>query len=62
MKIIFMIYVFMSIENNSNRYFKVEAQFRDSELTMEKFLDRLLQESVYDRRIRPYYRGDKGNL
>jgi hypothetical protein len=33
----------------------VNAQLIGSEKTMEQFLDRLLHESVYDRRIRPFY-------
>jgi hypothetical protein len=35
------------------------SQLVGSEKTMEQFLDRLLHESVYDRRIRPFYTDSK---
>jgi hypothetical protein len=35
------------------------SQLIGSEKTMEQFLDRLLHESVYDRRIRPFYTDGK---
>jgi hypothetical protein len=37
------------------------SQLVGSEKTMEQFLDRLLHESVYDRRIRPFYTDSKSN-
>jgi hypothetical protein len=37
------------------------SQLLGSEKTMEQFLDRLLHESVYDRRIRPFYTESKSN-
>ncbi len=37
------------------------AQLKGGEKTMEKFLDRLLHESVYDRRVRPFYRSGKSD-
>ena len=37
------------------------SQLVGSERTMEQFLDRLLHESVYDRRIRPFYTDSKSN-
>lgn len=40
----------------------VASQLMGSEKTMEQFLDRLLHESVYDRRIRPFYSDKKGKL
>jgi hypothetical protein len=38
------------------------SQLVGSEKTMEQFLDRLLHESVYDRRIRPFYTDSKSNF
>jgi hypothetical protein len=38
------------------------SQLVGSEKTMEQFLDRLLHESVYDRRIRPFYTDSKSKL
>jgi hypothetical protein len=38
------------------------SQLVGSEKTMEQFLDRLLHESVYDRRIRPFYTDSKSIL
>ena len=35
------------------------SQLIGSEKTMEQFLDRLLHESIYDRRIRPFYTDSK---
>ena len=37
----------------------VLSQLVGSEKTMEQFLDRLLHESIYDRRIRPFYTDSK---
>ena len=38
------------------------SQLVGSERTMEQFLDRLLHESVYDRRIRPFYTDSKSKF
>lgn len=38
------------------------SQLVGSERTMEQFLDRLLHESVYDRRIRPFYTDSKSKI
>lgn len=38
------------------------SQLMGSERTMEQFLDRLLHESVYDRRIRPFYKDSKSKV
>lgn len=40
----------------------IDSQLVGSEKTMEQFLDRLLHESVYDRRIRPFYTDSKGKI
>ena len=53
--------IFMAIQFYNNRYFSSTAQLMGGEKTMEQFLDRLLHESVYDRRIRPFYKYGKGN-
>jgi hypothetical protein len=45
---------------NENVY-PTNSQLIGSEKTMEQFLDRLLHESVYDRRIRPFYTDGKSN-
>ena len=45
----------------NNYYFSTSGQLSGGEKTMEQFLDRLLHESVYDRRIRPFYKYGKGN-
>jgi hypothetical protein len=41
------------------QFVTVFSQLVGSEKTMEQFLDRLLHESVYDRRIRPFYTDSK---
>lgn len=46
---------------NQNVYL-TNSQLIGSEKTMEQFLDRLLHESVYDRRIRPFYTDGKSNI
>ena len=44
---------------NHNLYYPVLSQLSGREKTMEQFLDRLLHESVYDKRIRPFYTDNK---
>jgi len=50
--------MFMLIVLNENISL-ILSQLVGSEKTMEQFLDRLLHESVYDRRIRPFYTDSK---
>ena len=47
---------------NQNFYHPVLSQLSGKEKTMEQFLDRLLHESVYDKRIRPFYTDNKSKL
>ena len=47
---------------NHNVYFPVFSQLSGREKTMEQFLDRLLHESVYDKRIRPFYTDNKSKF
>jgi hypothetical protein len=54
--LIYLIILFL----NQNVY-PTNSQLIGSEKTMEQFLDRLLHESVYDRRIRPFYTDGKSN-
>ena len=51
----------MALQQYINHYLSTTAQLMGGEKTMEQFLDRLLHESVYDRRIRPFYKYGKGN-
>lgn len=44
---------------NHKLYYPVLSQLSGREKTMEQFLDRLLHESVYDKRIRPFYTDNK---
>lgn len=53
LKTLLLILIF--ILNNS------DGQLIGGEKTMEEFLDRLLHHSVYDRRIRPFYKTSKEN-
>ena len=46
---------------NYNVY-PVFSQLSGREKTMEQFLDRLLHESVYDKRIRPFYTDNKSKI
>jgi hypothetical protein len=52
---IFSLLILMFILNTS------DGQLIGGEKTMEEFLDRLLHHSVYDRRIRPFYKTSKEN-
>jgi len=47
---------------NQNLYYPVFSQLSGREKTMEQFLDRLLHESVYDKRIRPFYTDNKSKI
>jgi hypothetical protein len=55
--IIIIIEILIQILNN-----RIMAQLMGGEKTMEQFLDRLLHESVYDRRVRPFYKSGRGTF
>ena len=48
----------MTLNEHNNKNIKLMAQLMGGEKSMELFLDRLLHESVYDRRVRPFYKSD----
>ena len=52
--------IFMLILNENISI--ILSQLVGSEKTMEQFLDRMLHESVYDRRIRPNFKDNKPKL
>jgi len=52
-------FLLMILLINDNFYYPVFSQLSGREKTMEQFLDRLLHESVYDKRIRPFYTDNK---
>ena len=53
-----LILIFMTLNEHNNKNIKLMAQLMGGEKSMELFLDRLLHESVYDRRVRPFYKND----
>jgi hypothetical protein len=54
--------ILITIQQYKNPYFSSDAQLLGGEKTMEQFLDRLLHENIYDRRIRPFYRYENSGI
>ena len=54
----YLLIIFMEIQIQNLCQKRVMAQLMGGEKSMELFLDRLLHESVYDRRVRPFYKND----
>ena len=54
----YLLIIFMEIQIQNLCQKRVMAQLMGGEKSMELFLDRLLHESVYDRRVRPFYKSD----
>ena len=55
----YLVKLFSIIAIIQQNFFIANSQLSGSEKTMEQFLDKLLHESVYDRRIRPFYTDSK---